>query len=121
MLERVKNQSVPHSYLRSRPGSLDGHSVASVNTTELSDSVLHMARAIISDAMSLDDREIEIRNENAKVGRGTKKVKIGKVDFGKVKKDKIALKKLGEMLKEKSFEEKASFAELLSGEVKDEY
>ena len=118
---KVKNQSVPHSYLRSRPGSLDGHSVASVNTTELSDSVLHMARAIISDAMSLEDREIEIRNEEAKVCRGTKKVKIDKVDFGKVKKDKLSLEKLGKMLKKKSFGEKASFAELLSEEVKYEY
>ena len=117
----VTKPSVSNSLGIQDVGSLDGHSVASVNTTELSDSVLHMARAIISDAMSLEDREIEIRNEKAKVGRGTKKVKIDKVDFGKVKKDELTLKKLGEMLEKESFEEKASFAELLSVEVKDEY
>lgn len=91
MLEKVKNQSVHHSYLRSGSGSLDGHSVVSVDAGVLSDSVSYMARAIISNAMSLDDMEIEIRNEKAKVGRGTKKVKIDKVDFGKVKKDELSL------------------------------
>lgn len=117
----VENQAVSRYYLRNKLGNFNGHIIDPGDMTVLSDSVLHMARAIISDAMSLDDREIEIRNEKAKVGRGTKKVKIDKVDFGKAKKDKLSLEKLGKMLKKKSFEKKASFAELLSEEVKYEY
>ena len=102
-------------------GSFDGRSVAPVDIDVLSDSVLHMARAIISDAMSLEDREIKIQNNETKISCRTKKVEVGKVDSGKVKKDELALGKLGEMLEKKSFEEKASFAELLSEEVKYEY
>ena len=102
-------------------GSFYGRSVAPVDIDVLSDSVLHMARAIISDAMSLEDREIKTQNNETKISCRTKKVEVGKVDSGNVKKDELALGKLGEMLEKKSFEKKASFAELLSEDVERAY
>lgn len=118
MIERivkspVENQGVSRYYLRNKSGNFNGHIIDPGDMTVLSDSVLHMARAIIADTISLRDRKVKI-DDGAKVD-------VPKVSLSKKKENKLSLESLKENFKEKSFEEKASFAELLSGEVKDEY
>lgn len=111
----VKNQVISRYYLRNKSGNFNGHIIDPGDMTVLSDSVSHMARAIISDAISLGDRNVKIDDE-AKVN-----VPVPEVSLSKKKRMKLSLGDLKENFKEKSFEEKASFAELLSGEVKNEY
>ena len=109
----IENQAVSRHHLRNKSGNFNGHYIDSVNMTRASDSVLRMARAIISDAIGLGDRKVKIGYEA--------KVNVPKVSLSKKGRKKISLENLKENFKEKSFEEKASFAELSSGEVKDEY
>ena len=121
MLEKLgtiaaKNYDKPYYFLRSQTiSNYDGHKIASVDidTGVTSDSVLRMARAIISEAMNLDDRNVNIDNEV--------KIKTTGVSLGKKEENRLSLENLKKKVKGKSFEEKASFAELLSGSVKDKY
>lgn len=111
----VENQVISRYYLRSKSGNFNGHIIDPGDMTVLSDSVSHMARAIISDAIKLVDRNVKI-DDKAKVN-----VPVPEVSLSKKERMKLSLEDLKENFKEKSFEEKASSAELLSGEVKDEY
>ena len=111
---RAKNYYEPYYFLRSQTiSNYDGHSIASVVTAITSDSVLHMARAIISEAMSLDDREVNIDNEI--------KTKIRGVNLSKKDENELFLQNFGKIFKRSSFESKKASAELLSIECKNEY
>lgn len=111
----VENQVISRYYLRSKSGNFNGHIIDPGDMTVLSDSVSHMARAIISDAIKLVDRNVKI-DDKAKVN-----VPVPEVSLSKKERMKLSLEDLKENFKEKSFEEKASFAELLSKRVKNEY
>lgn len=119
MLEKLgivaaKNYYEPYYFLRSQTiSNYDGHSIASVDTTVTSDSVLHMARAIISEAMNLDDREVNIDNEV--------KARIRGVNLSKKDENELFLQNFKKIFKRSSFESKKTSAELLSIECRDEY
>ena len=119
MLEKLgtvaaKNYYEPYYFLRSQTiSNYDGHNIASVDTTVTSDSVLHMARAIISEAMNLDDREVNIDNEVKTKTRG--------VNLSKKDENELFLQNFGKIFKRSSFESKKASAELLSIECRDEY
>lgn len=119
MLEKLgtvaaKNYHEPYYFLRSQTiSNYDGHSITSVDTTVTSDSVLHMARAIISEAMNLDDREVNIDNEVKAKTRG--------VNLSRKGENELFLQNFGKIFKRSSFESKKASAEILSERVKDEY